>query len=76
MYRNIGRRIIYWRGQKVLMYDIWPKELLNFLYFDTPSQSKVPLFSLSRHSSSASIYNVNWTTLSLSTEFQITSYKS
>jgi hypothetical protein len=22
VYRNIGRRMIYWRGQKVLVYDI------------------------------------------------------
>lgn len=29
VYRNIGQRIIYWRGQKVLVYDIWPNELLN-----------------------------------------------
>lgn len=28
VYRNIGQRIIYWLGQKVLVYDIWPNELL------------------------------------------------
>lgn len=27
VYRNIGQKIIYWRGQKVLVYDIWPNEL-------------------------------------------------
>jgi hypothetical protein len=30
VYRNIGQRLIYWLGQKVLVYDIWPKELLNY----------------------------------------------
>lgn len=30
MYRNIGQRIIYWLGQKVLVYDIWPNELLIY----------------------------------------------
>ena len=38
VYRNIGQRIIYWLGQKVLMYDIWPNELL--IYYN-PRQRKL-----------------------------------